>query len=237
MQRRSFLTGAILGLGGLALPAAARADAGDDDTDEIQLPAPKGALVLFDGKDLSAWTGARNPEPGWKVENGYVEVTPRTTGNLVSKELFHDFYLHLQFWVPLMADKKGQSRGNSGLYLQGKYEIQILDSYGLEPKNNECGALYTVTAPLRNACKKPEKWQSYDIAFHAPRFTDAGEVSEKGRLTVFQNRVLIHNNIDIPGMTGNARRDPKNDPHQPGPIVLQDHSAAVRFRNMWIISF
>lgn len=237
MRRRDFLTGGIIGLGALNLPAASFAAATDDETDEVPLPAPQGATILFDGKDLSAWTGAKKQPPAWKLENGYVEVTPRTSGHLTSKEVFHDFQLHLEFWIPLMADKKGQARGNSGVYLQGKYEIQILDSYGLEPKNNDCGALYTIAAPLRNACKKPEKWQSYDIAFRAPRFSESGEPGEKGRITVFQNRVLIHNGLEIPGMTGRARRDPNNDPHQPGPIVLQDHSNPVRFRNIWVIAY
>jgi hypothetical protein len=239
MQRRRFVTGALLGVGGLAFRSPAwPAAADDDDTDEVPVPAPKGAVALFDGKDLSAWTSSRRqaPEPAWKVENGYVEVAPRT-GNLVTKEQFHDFQLHLEFWVPYMPGARGQSRGNSGIYLQGKYEIQILDSYGLAPRNNDCGALYTVAAPLRNACKKPEKWQSYDIAFRAPRFKESGEMSEKGCLTVYQNRVLIQNNLEFADMTGHARDNPANDPHQPGPIVLQDHGNRVRFRNIWIIPY
>lgn len=237
MKRRSFLKGSLFlsGTGlGLAVPALA-AGQENDAVDEPSTPAPKYATVLFDGKDLSSWTGPNGAAPGWKLQDGYAEVVPRT-GNLISKELYRDFQLHVEFRVPLMADKKGQARGNSGIYLQGKYEVQILDSYGLEPKNDDCGAIYTVAAPLRNACKKPEVWQAYDIAFRAPRFDDEGKPADKGRITVIQNRVMVQNNQEIEHMTGGASRNPKNDPHQPGPIVLQNHGGnPVRFRNVWII--
>lgn len=239
MKRREFLRGSLFlsaaGLGwSKTLPPPT--DESFDGIDEPPAPAPKYATVLFDGKDLSAWTGDRGAAPGWKVQDGYVEVVPRT-GNLVSKEVFRDFQLHVEFRVPLMEDKKGQARGNSGVYLQGKYEVQILDSYGLEPKNNDCGSLYTVAAPLRNACKKPEVWQAYDIAFRAPRYDETGKPADQGRLTVFQNRILIHNNLAFEHMTGRASRNPANDPREPGPVILQNHSGnPVRFRNLWIVT-
>jgi len=226
MRRRELL------LGGLAAGAAVRA-AGFEDIDEAPVAAPAEAKVLFDGRDLSAWVSEKvGGAPPWKVENGYLEVVLEA-GGIRTREEFRDFHLHTEFRIP---DDPGKGRGNSGIYLQNKYEVQIIDSWGRALEKNGCGSLYLEVAPLRNASKKPGRWQSFDIAFRMPRFDEpAGELREKGLLTLFHNRVLVHNNLAIPGMTGQAKRNPKNDPRQPGPILLQNHGNPVRFRNVWII--
>ena len=222
MNRRSFLSAS---LAALPLPAA-----GLDDSDEPTAPSPPGATVLFNGQDLSLWVSTKTGEaPAWKVENGYFEIV-LATGDIRTREEYRDFQLHLEFRIP---EEPGKSRGNSGVYLQGKYEVQIIDSFGRTPEKNGCGALYLEAAPLRNASKRPGLWQSLDIALRAPRYDDT-ELKEKGVLTVFHNRVLVQNNTPIPGMTGAAKRNPANDPRRPGPIVIQNHGSPVRFRNIWL---
>ena len=131
-----------------------------------------------------------------------------------------------------MPNAKGQGRGNSGIGLQGVYEIQVLDSFGIaEPGTGDCGAVYNQTAPLTNACKAPLEWQSYNIIFRAARFKD-GKKSENARVTVFQNGILVQNNTEIPGGTGIGGEEPKTETD--GPIVLQYHGNDVQFRNVWI---
>lgn len=192
---------------------------------------PADAIVLFDGSSLSEWVSASSNGPAkWKVENGYMEVVPGT-GNICTKREFGDCQLHIEFWLPLMADAKGQARANSGVYLQGKFEIQVLDSYGLKSQDNDCGAIYGVAAPLVNACRPPEQWQTYDIVFHAPKFDAEGKQTSKARLTVFQNGVLIHDNLEVPGATAAALGSEKA---AIGPIMLQDHGNRVRYRNIWV---
>jgi hypothetical protein len=199
-------------------------------------PPPPGARVLFDGRDLSAWIRRRDGKPAaWIVNDGYMEVVPGE-GFLMTKEKFRDFQLHLEFWIPLMADKHGQDRGNSGVYLQGRYEVQILDSFN-EPTDPDraCGALYTILAPLTNACLQPEEWQTYDITFRAPRTDGQGRVMEKGEITVIQNGIPIiqHGRFDrITDIKHDTALDSRLG--DPGPIMLQDHGARVRFRNIWI---
>jgi hypothetical protein len=169
--------------------------------------------------------------PTWKVHDGCLEVVPGA-GSIVTRESFRDFQLHVEFRLPERPDP---GHGNSGVYLQNRYEVQILDSWGRPAEMNGCGSLYRAVAPLRNACKKPGRWQSFDIAFRAPRYSEAGELQEKGLLTVLHNRVLIHNKLSIPGKTGRAQRQTGDDPRTPGPILLQNHRSAVRFRNIWIV--
>ncbi len=192
---------------------------------------PADAIVLFDGSNLSEWVKTGSGEPAkWKVEHGYMEVVPGT-GNICTKKEFGDCQLHIEFWLPLMADAKGQARANSGVYLQGKFEIQILDSYGLKSQNNDCGAIYGVAAPLVNACRPPEQWQTYDIIFRAPKFDAEGKEVSKARLTVFQNNVLIHDNVEVPNATPAGI---ENEKGAIGPLMLQDHGNPVRFRNIWL---
>lgn len=192
---------------------------------------PKGAIVLFDGTDLSKWTAINGKDPAsWKVENGYMEVGK---GDIRTKETFGpDFHLHVEFWLPLMPKAKGQGRANSGVYLQGRYEIQVLDSYMNDTyANGSCGALYGILAPSKNANKPPEQWQTYDITFQAPRVDDTGKVTTKGRLTVTLNGETVIKDGEFDKVTGGAI---DNKIGTPGPLKLQDHGNKVRFRNVWI---
>lgn len=167
----------------------------------------------------------------WKLVDGAMEITPGI-GSIVTKRRFSDFKLHLEFRAPFMPESGGQARGNSGVYLQGRYEVQILDSYGLEGRDNECGGVYEVGAPLVNMCAPPMQWQSYDITFLAPRFDAAGKKLEDAKLTVVHNGVAIHENLLVPGPTAEAMDGNVNEP---GPIYLQDHGNPVQYRNIWLI--
>lgn len=193
---------------------------------------PADAVVLFDGKDLSAWhrRGTDSEPVGWKVENGYAQVVPGT-GDIVSNQTFGDFQLHVEFWLPLMADCKGQARANSGVYLQGRYEIQVLDSYELDSLDDDCGGIYTRQAPMVNACRPPEQWQTYDVIFRAPRFNHKHVKTECAYLTVVHNGVFIHHNLEVHMPTGGELDHAFNEP---GPIMLQDHGDLVRYRNVWV---
>jgi hypothetical protein len=197
----------------------------------LPVPAPPDAVVLFDGRDLSGWTQRGSDAPArWKVEDGVLEVVPGT-GDIRTKREFTDFQLHVEFNEPYMPNAHGQARGNSGVYLQGSYEIQVLDSYGLKPKNDDCGAVYGQTPPMVNACRPPGEWQTYDILFHAPRFDASGQRIEKARVSVLQNNIWIQDNVTIEGPT---RASMERDVRRPGPIMLQDHGSRVKFRKIWI---
>ncbi len=205
----------------------------EDKVDVSSTPPPAGAIVLFNGKSLDAWQHVDGKKSAhWKlVDGGAMEVTPG--GNIVTKEKFDGhFKLHVEFRVPYRPDKKGQERGNSGVYVQGRYEVQVLDSYGLESKDNDCGAIYEVAAPLKNVCKAPTVWQSYDIEFTAPVCKDGKKV-EPARITVYQNGVKIQDDVKI--TKDNTRAGLTGDPCTPGPIMLQDHGNPVQFRNIWLV--
>ena len=190
------------------------------------------AVVLCNGKDVSNWTTRDGQPAGWKVEEGILHVVPRT-GDIMSTERFTDFFLHLEFRCPDMPEATGQAKGNSGVYLQGRYEIQVLDSYGINiPGMGDCGAIYNQFAPLVNACKPPMVWQTYDVIFRAARVGEAGEVEEPVRLTVLQNGRVIHNNVQLPGVTGGALDE---EVGEPGPLLLQDHGNLVAYRNIWVV--
>lgn len=175
-------------------------------------------------------TCGSNEPPAWKVENGYVEVAPRT-GTIRTKEVFTDCQLHVEFWLPLMADCKGQARANSGVYLQGRYEVQVLDSYELDSKDDDCGGIYRLAAPMVNASRPPEQWQTYDIYFTAPRFNAKGVKVEPARISVLHNGIWIHHGLEIHEATGGEL---DRDFDKPGPILLQDHGNLVRYRNIWV---
>jgi hypothetical protein len=225
------LTPAVLGqYGSIADVKLAKPE---DGKDQPSTPAPKDAILLFDGKNLDGWTRTDGKSaPAWKlVEGGAVQVMGG--GNIITKDKFAGtFKLHVEFRVPYEPTNKGQGRGNSGVYVQGRYEVQILDSYGLEPKNNECGAIYEVAAPKVNACKAPTIWQSYDIDFTAPVYRDGKKV-EPAKMSVVHNGIKIHENVSIP--VDNTRAGLGGDPATPGPIMLQDHGNPVQFRNVWIV--
>lgn len=194
--------------------------------DTLGLAAPTGATRLFNGNDLDNWTTRDGGPAGWRVDEGVVHVVPGG-GDIMSRERFTDFFMHLEFNCPDMPEASGQAKGNSGVFLQGRYEIQVLDSYGLNiPGMGDCGAIYNQFAPLSNACKKPLAWQTYDVFFRAPRGTEPGPC-----LSVLHNGRPIHNNVQLPGVTG-AAIDEKTG--EPGPLLLQDHGDLVRYRNIWI---
>jgi hypothetical protein len=206
-----------------------------DATDSVR--PPDDAKVLFAGKDdLSGWARTNGQPAYWKVADGYMEVVPGR-GDIITKEKFGpDFRLHVEFWLPLMADKKGQARANSGVYLQGRYEIQVLDSYMNETyADGSVGALYGIIAPDKEAqnkaVKPPEEWNTYDITFRAPRVGTDGKVTDKGYVTVVLNGVTLIDDGTFDKLTGGALDDKMGEP---GPIRLQDHGCLVRFRNIWL---
>ena len=169
--------------------------------------------------------------PRWHTGNGVLQVVPGA-GDVISKERFGDFSLHLEFRVPEHPpEDKGQARGNSGVYLQDRYEIQILDSFGLEPKAEDCGAIYGKKAPLTNACRKAGEWQSYDVGFKAARFDAAGKKIANARASVWQNGLKIHDDVEIDGPTVQGMPETP----EPGPLRLQDHGNLVAFRNVWVV--
>jgi hypothetical protein len=191
---------------------------------------PSDAIVLFDGKDLSKFRGERSAEPQWKLANGVMETTPR--GGILSKQEFTDCQLHVEWASPSVVKGDGQGRGNSGVYLMGRYEIQVLDSYNNKTYyNGQCGAFYGHNAPLVNACRKPGEWQVYDIIFHAPKKLADGKV-QPGSFTVLHNGVLIQDHIPVGGEPTTAA--PLHGIAEQGPVYLQDHGNPVRFRNVWI---
>lgn len=190
--------------------------------------APSDAIVLFDGKDLSQWNNGEN----WTVEDGCA-ITGR--GKIVSKESFGDCQLHVEWSAPIPPKGNGQGRGNSGIFLMDKYEIQVLDSFDNETYHDgQAGAIYKQTPPAVNAMRAPGKWNSYDIFWTAPRFDDGGKLRSPAYITAVHNGVLILNHFELKGDTPYTR-PPRYQAHAPqGPISIQDHGNPVRFRNIWI---
>jgi hypothetical protein len=190
---------------------------------------PEGAKVLFDGKSLADWTHRDGKPATWPVANNVFTVGPKS-GDIQTKDKFGSFKMHVEFNVPYMPKATGQARGNSGVYLDGIYELQILDSYGLKLQDNDCGAIYKQIIPKHNACKPPLQWQTYDIQFTKAKL-DGDKVAKKARLSVTQNGIPIIENAEIsptPGGLGNKEGEP-------GPILLQDHGNDVQYRNIWIV--
>ena len=208
---------------------------GEFSTQEKVGTAPSDAIVLFDGKDLSKWSGVekgKEREARWKVENGYAEVNK--TGEIKTKEAFGSCQLHIEWASPAEVKGKSQGRGNSGVFLMGLYEIQVLDSYdNLTYADGQASALYGHKPPDVNASRKPGEWQVYDIVFDAPVFKD-GKLEKPGCVTVFHNGVLVHNHIEVLGASGH-KTVAKYSPHaEKLPLKLQDHGCPVRYRNIWI---
>ena len=200
--------------------------------DTVGLRPPEDAIVLLGEKTgLDAWRSLRNPQqpPAWRFEHGVLTVRPGSE-SIATRRTFRDFRLHVEFAVN--EGKPGQANGNSGVYLLRRYEVQILNSYGMPNlRADECGAIYKVKAPDINACRRFGEWQSYDIEFRAPRWDARGKKTANARITVFQNGIRIHDRIEIPHKTGAGRPESPD----PGPIELQDHGNPVRFRNIWLI--
>jgi hypothetical protein len=181
---------------------------------------PAGAKVLFDGKSAETFTN------GKIIEENLLGAT-----NAESKLLLGDHHLHIEFRTPFMPLARGQGRGNSGVYVQGRYEVQVLDSFGLEGKDNECGGIYSISQPNVNMCLPPLAWQTYDIDFTAARYDDAGKKTQNARITVRHNGVVIHDHIEL------AKGTPGKHPEGPAKagLFLQDHGNPVAFRNIWVV--
>jgi hypothetical protein len=189
---------------------------------------PSDAIVLFDGKDLSAWDGAEN----WKVEDG---VMIAGKGNIKTKQSFGDCQLHIEWSAPTPAKGEGQGRGNSGIFLMDAYELQVLDSYNSQTyPDGQAGSIYKQAPPMVNAMRPPGEWNVYDIAWTAPRFKENGSLESPARITAFHNGVLIQNSFELKGPTAWDKPASYEKHDAKMPIHLQDHGNPVRFRNIWV---
>ena len=186
----------------------------------LGMKSPKGAVVLFDG------TTAKHFKNGKLTKDGLLQQ------GFTSHQKFHSFTLHMEFQLSFMPYARGQGRSNSGIYMQGRYETQILDSFGLEGKHNECGGIYTIKNPDVNMCFPPLSWQTYDVEYTAAKYNAAGKKTADARMTVRHNGVLIHKNVKLPKTTTAA---PVKAGPQPGPLYIQNHGNPLRFRNIWLV--
>jgi hypothetical protein len=200
------------------------------------LSAPSDALVLFDGKDLAAWESVKGGPALWKVHDGVFTVD-KQTGDIQTKQLFENFQLHIEWMIPENISGSSQSRGNSGVFLQGLYEIQVLDCYQNETYvNGQTGSIYKQTPPLANAMRKPGEWNVFDIIYSAPIFKEDGTYRVPPSVTVVQNGILLQNHTAILGTTEYIGF-PRVVKHGAGPLILQSHgdpSPPISFRNIWI---
>ncbi len=211
---------------------------------EKPMDAPSDAIILFNGKNLDEWTSPKEPAAPakWTLADGAITVK-KGTGPIQTKRTFTDYQLHIEWRIPSNITGKGQSRGNSGVFLASTgdgdtgYEIQVLDCYNNNTYvNGQTGSIYKQSIPLANACKKPGEWQTYDIVWTAPRFNDDGSIKTPARVTAIHNGVLIQNNVEVKGVTV-YRGTPYYKKHGPSAIKLQDHgdpSEPISFRNIWL---
>lgn len=196
--------------------------------------APSDAVVLFDGDDLEAWEHPDGEPASWTVEDGYFEVDPGS-GSIQTKEGFGDVQLHLEWRAPATPEGEGQGRGNSGVFLMGQYEVQVLDSYENPTyADGQAASLYGQYPPLVNAMRPSGEWQTYDIVFHRPHFDEDGSVVSPARVTVFHNGILVQDGVELTGPSGHYERPPYEQHESRLPLQLQDHSDEVRFRNIWL---
>lgn len=196
--------------------------------------APSDAVVLFDGRDANAWVDRNGAPTRWRVEDGALVVTPHS-GDAISRQAFGDCQIHLEWAEPTPAQGEGQERGNSGVLIMGKYEIQVLDSYdNVTYADGQAGSVYGQYPPLVNVSRPPGEWQSYDIIWHRPRFDDDGHVERPARVTVLQNGVLVQDDVVLTGPTANGSRPPYTKDPDRLPLELQDHGFPLRFRNIWV---
>jgi hypothetical protein len=204
-------------------------------------PAPSDATVLFNGQDLAQWSDPKGEAAQWKIGEGYFEAV-KGTGMVRTKGKFADFQLHLEFATPSDVSGDSQNRGNSGVMINGMYEVQILDSYENPTyADGQAGALYGQQPPLVNASKPPGQWQTYDIVFESPRWNESGELVKKAAVTVFHNGVVLHHRQEYFGRTDGIGGVPHKSlgtygkPHDPAVFIeLQDHNNPIRFRNIWV---
>ncbi len=195
---------------------------------------PSDAIVLFGGNNLEQWVSDKDGSKAmWEVKDGIFTVKAGT-GDIKTKQKFGSCQLHLEFRTPAVVEGTGQGRGNSGVFFQEKYEVQILDNYNnVTYSNGQCASVYKQHIPLVNACKGPGEWQSYDIIFTAPVFNKDGVKVASGYFTVIQNGILVQNHVEIKGTTEYIGL-PKNEMHGLGSIKLQDHGNPMSFRNVWV---
>ncbi len=212
---------------------------GTCSTQERPGQAPSDATVLFDGTEASManWTDTKGSASKWIFRDGYMESV-KGAGYIKTRQEFGSCQLHVEFRTPDRVTGSSQGRGNSGVFLQGQYEVQVLDSYENPTyPDGQCGALYGRSVPLVNACREPGQWQTYDIVYHRPLFDADGNVTRKATFTVIHNGVLIQDHVELTGGTGwmGAHAITDYRPHgDKGPLMLQDHNNPVRFRHIWI---
>lgn len=186
-------------------------------------------IVLFDGTSWKGWHDRHGGPSAWEVQDdGSVLVKG---GDAISDLHFTDCQLHLEFLCPLMEGRTGQGRANSGVYLHGRYEVQVLDSFGDEPGIDRCGAIYSIAPPMVAVSRPPDTWQTHDIIFRAPRFDEGGKMTAPAYMTVLHNGVVVHNHQEV-AHTTTAAMDSEMVPA--GPLMLQDHGCPVRYRNIWL---
>ena len=197
-------------------------------------PVPSDAIVLFNGKDMSGWTTSKGAPAKWVVNDGIMQAV-KGAGSIQTERAFGDCQLHIEWATPAKVKGESQARGNSGVFLMGIYEVQVLDSYENRTyADGQAAALYGQEPPLVNASRPPGEWQSYDIVFRAPRFDAAGAVVSPARMTVVHNGILVHDAQELTGPTAHKARPPYKAHADRLPVGLQDHSHPVRFRNIWI---
>lgn len=195
--------------------------------------APSDAVVLFDSKDLSQWVSTKGELAKWKLEDGYMEVVKKT-GSVRTKQSFGDCQLHIEWATPAKVKGNGQKRGNSGVFLMGKYEVQVLDSYNNKVyPDGQAASMYGQNPPMVNACRPPGQWQSYDIIFRRPIFK-GDKVLRPATITVLHNGVLVQDHWVIEGTTAHKKRAKYTAHDDKLPLVLQNHGDPVRYRNIWI---
>jgi hypothetical protein len=196
--------------------------------------APSDAVVLFNGSNFSNWITGNNETPKWKLEDGAMTVM-KGAGSIRTKQTFGNCQLHIEWKTPSKVEGEGQERGNSGIFLMGRYELQVLDSYDNRTfSNGQAGSIYKQYIPLVNVCRGPGEWQSFDIIFTAPVFKEDGNLQSPARFTVFQNGVLIQNNVEVKGNTVNEGLPSYKKHNAKESIGLQDHGEPVSYRNIWV---
>jgi hypothetical protein len=195
--------------------------------------APSDAIILFNGTSVDAFTHLDGSIIKWTLKDNAMTVVPQS-GDIKSKDVFGSCQLHIEWKAPEIIKGEGQGRGNSGIFLSGKYEVQVLDSYESKTySNGQASSIYKQHIPLVNANKPPGEWQTYDIIYKAPRFNKKGKKIASGTITVLHNGILTQNNVEIKGTTEYIGW-PKNNAHGDGPLILQDHGDLVSYRNIWI---
>jgi hypothetical protein len=200
----------------------------------LNAQAPKDAIILFDGSTLNEWQTEDGKPTPWKITNGTLEIVPRT-GAIFSRRKFGDLQLHAEWAAPNPPDGTSQDRGNSGIFLMNRYEIQVIDSYKADTyADGQAASIYGQYPPLANASRPPGEWQSFDIAFRRPRFDKQGKLVEPARVTVYHNGILVQNNEELFGQTSNLRWRPYEQHDDKEPIKIQDHRHPVHFRNIWV---